>query len=887
MRIRRIKIRNFRAHERSEIEFSDGINLLIGQNGAGKSSILEAIFAALYMGHPSFPRGYIQANTRVNSTGGLGLTLEFEHNGKSYRIVRDSKKSELLEDREMIAEKSSNVARWVERNVYPIQVFTNALYIRQGEIEGIITNREVMEKVLRKVLGIEDYENAERNAADVIRELKRRREYLRKLIERKAEVEENLRDAEKRFSETLRRISELRKRVGELEGAFRKAEEDYSRLKALKSELEGLEKRRAVLEQRIKAEKGRIEDYEVQIEEVKKEIGELEDKLARLKELEPLEKEYMKLKSLLSLKNELAKLETAEARLTEKRKALEERAARIDDVSAKMAELEGEEKSLRETYEELKRKNGLYQRALQRKAEAERYLRELERAGVTPESLEEELKAVENAKKELENLREEVTGIREEIATLKGLKESLIENLSKLEGARVCPLCKRPIEEHDEEEIRAEYDAEITSIEKKLNKLSKKLKKLNEREIELKGIIKRESKLIRLKKTADLLREVKEKLAKYDLEELEKAAEEFEKAKARLIEIKKELRHLREELEELEKAKDELGRIEKKLQEMGREKRRILERLENEGFGSFEAVEERMKELEPAYREYLSLKNVPAHLERTKKKLSLLEKRRDESIKALRKLEGEFKELGAKMEKLSREFSEEAYAEAEKRYMTTARELEKARTELKGAEELRDEVMKLLDELKAKRKEIEGAEKELETVEKAMADMTAFKEKVARLKAEEELRGLEEVQKLAGETFSEMTEGKYQGIKLKREKKFGKERIELKVLYAGNEVGLEFLSGGERIALGLAFRLALSLYKVGNLELLILDEPTPFLDEERRKKLVEIISSQLRKIPQVIIVSHDEELKDAADYVIRVLNVGGKSRVEVESIGAY
>ena len=132
-----------------------------------------------------------------------------------------------------------------------------------------------------------------------------------------------------------------------------------------------------------------------------------------------------------------------------------------------------------------------------------------------------------------------------------------------------------------------------------------------------------------------------------------------------------------------------------------------------------------------------------------------------------------------------------------------------------------------------------------------------------------------------------MTEGKYQGIKLRRERKYGKERIELKVLYAGNEVGLEFLSGGERIALGLAFRLALSLYKVGNLELLILDEPTPFLDEERRKKLVEIISSQLRKIPQVIIVSHDEELKDAADYVIRVENVGGKSRVEVESLGAY
>jgi len=71
------------------------------------------------------------------------------------------------------------------------------------------------------------------------------------------------------------------------------------------------------------------------------------------------------------------------------------------------------------------------------------------------------------------------------------------------------------------------------------------------------------------------------------------------------------------------------------------------------------------------------------------------------------------------------------------------------------------------------------------------------------------------------------------------------------------------------------------------MELLILDEPTPFLDEERRKKLVEIITQHLRKIPQVIIVSHDEELKDAADYVIRVSLIGGKSNVEVESLGTY
>jgi len=36
MRVRKIEIRNFRAHRKSVVEFSDGINLIIGQNGMGR-----------------------------------------------------------------------------------------------------------------------------------------------------------------------------------------------------------------------------------------------------------------------------------------------------------------------------------------------------------------------------------------------------------------------------------------------------------------------------------------------------------------------------------------------------------------------------------------------------------------------------------------------------------------------------------------------------------------------------------------------------------------------------------------------------------------------------------------------------------------------------------
>ena len=48
MKINRVHLENYRVHENLDIKFSKGINLLLGKNGKGKSSILEAIGTALF-----------------------------------------------------------------------------------------------------------------------------------------------------------------------------------------------------------------------------------------------------------------------------------------------------------------------------------------------------------------------------------------------------------------------------------------------------------------------------------------------------------------------------------------------------------------------------------------------------------------------------------------------------------------------------------------------------------------------------------------------------------------------------------------------------------------------------------------------------------------------
>jgi exonuclease SbcC len=88
VRISRLRLLNFRQHARTEITFDRGITAIIGANGSGKTTILEAIAWALY-GQPAV-RGqrdgvrFLGAGARAP----VEVELEFELGGHRYRVTR-------------------------------------------------------------------------------------------------------------------------------------------------------------------------------------------------------------------------------------------------------------------------------------------------------------------------------------------------------------------------------------------------------------------------------------------------------------------------------------------------------------------------------------------------------------------------------------------------------------------------------------------------------------------------------------------------------------------------------------------------------------------------------------------------------------------------------
>lgn len=82
----------------------------------------------------------------------------------------------------------------------------------------------------------------------------------------------------------------------------------------------------------------------------------------------------------------------------------------------------------------------------------------------------------------------------------------------------------------------------------------------------------------------------------------------------------------------------------------------------------------------------------------------------------------------------------------------------------------------------------------------------------------------------------------------------------------------ERLSGGEQVVLSIAFRLAMNLLFAQQAGLLVLDEPTVFLDDDNLNYLADALG-HLRRLSsstghQIIIITHEERLAGVFDHVV-------------------
>jgi DNA repair protein SbcC/Rad50 len=380
-----------------------------------------------------------------------------------------------------------------------------------------------------------------------------------------------------------------------------------------------------------------------------------------------------------------------------------------------------------------------------------------------------------------------------------------------------CPTCKRPLGE--------EYAAVLALLDRQLEAITGDGKYFRQR---LEQLAQPPAKLREAEAARDQIHE-ESRRASGRLGELQARAEERTRASIELTELRRRADALAHQVQARPTGYDR-ARHDAVRAELAKREPIALEAA---------ALEERARRAESLVRE----------AEHAEQQLSVIERRVHELTDAVR-AEG---------------FSEAEYRKAKERYdraVGTVRETElavvEARGELNRAEEdLRD----------AERREADRAERERHVVElKARQQLhTELDRAFSDLRGELNARMRPEIGELASGFLADLTDGRYNEVELTDD-------YMVTILEGG--VPKPVISGGEEDLASLVLRLAISQMiaeRAGQpLSLLVLDEIFGSLDEARRQHVVALLRRLADRFPQVILITHIEQVREGLDRVIRV-----------------
>ena len=104
MLIKKLTLANFRAYTQAEFEFQQGLNLLVGINGVGKTSVLDALrvcLAIIYAQITDTRRGninFIDSDIKIGASY-LQVSCDFTHLGIEYNLLIVKRKENIVENK--------------------------------------------------------------------------------------------------------------------------------------------------------------------------------------------------------------------------------------------------------------------------------------------------------------------------------------------------------------------------------------------------------------------------------------------------------------------------------------------------------------------------------------------------------------------------------------------------------------------------------------------------------------------------------------------------------------------------------------------------------------------------------------------------------------------
>ncbi|MDE1849286.1 MAG: AAA family ATPase [Candidatus Micrarchaeota archaeon] len=420
--IKSIELVNWKTHGSTRLNFARGTNLLIGQMGAGKSSIMDAISFALFGTFPSMSRGSVGGliRNKPSQKREAKIRLEFTNGDDEYAVERrltldGPSSAELKRNGSYLQSQPKRVTEEIERILrIDYDLFSKAIYAEQNGLDYFlnIDPRERKRKI-DGFLGLDRFVNALENTKATMNDLNRT-----------ASSDEQIAEGfdVKQLNEQLGAIA------AELEGYRKTNSEAKERKKDVEKEKDAVERElkasKEMYDKRMKLDK-QIQEMGGRLSALKHEIGEIKKKGLMGKE---------------ELDAGIRKAEKQLKALVDDEKEMGERLLSAQGVKAK---LEGD------------------------LARARKDLSEMER-------LKKEIhgKDIDEFRKRHEALAKEIEEAVKESASSMAMKEEKERALAELKKhISKCPVCERDLDEGLKQKLTQKNMKEIASMRKRIDEL--------------------------------------------------------------------------------------------------------------------------------------------------------------------------------------------------------------------------------------------------------------------------------------------------------------------------------------------------------------------------------------------------------------------------------
>jgi len=293
MIFKNLKLKNFKSHVNSSINFDKGVTLVIGENGAGKSSIFEAITFALFRKSTvKNLNDLINTDRSASDKTEMEVQLSFTANSVDYKVIRSIRNKSKKANAELIRINGGNEesialgVREVDREIQEIlrmdaNTFLNAIHIRQGEISKLIDDTPAArKKLIGQLLNLEDLEKAYAKIVELINVFAVKREILDGKLKDEDELKTLLKGVKEEYNTFNSKINLITEDLAIFEKDFEVKNLEKQKLDLQKSKLDNL---------KISAEheKTNFEMLNKHKEELNKKYEEILENEKQMEELKP------------------------------------------------------------------------------------------------------------------------------------------------------------------------------------------------------------------------------------------------------------------------------------------------------------------------------------------------------------------------------------------------------------------------------------------------------------------------------------------------------------------------------------------------------------------------------------------------------------------------